>query len=138
MEGCSQPEQAKGYCNAHYIRARKGTDMSAPIQPKVRGNKCTVPGCGKKHMGRGFCHNHYRIHTRQMFWDHVIAERGGSCERCGNEYPPVVFDFHHRDPSEKRFSIGSAMGNRSWDELMEEVAKCDLLCANCHRILHFA
>jgi hypothetical protein len=46
--------------------------------------------------------------------------------------------FHHRDPSEKSFGLCDGKAERrSWKELRAEIAKCDLLCANCHMIEHF-
>jgi len=41
-------------------------------------------------------------------------------------------DFHHRDPAEKAFNLSKAR-NKPIDKIIEEVAKCDILCANCHR-----
>lgn len=57
------------------------------------------------------------------------------CMDCGVEYPPFVMDLDHRDRRDKRFSITHAVyNNRSFDSILEEVAKCDIVCANCHRI----
>jgi hypothetical protein len=55
------------------------------------------------------------------------------CMRCGATHPPYVMDFHHRDPSNKSFSIGVNCGSKGLDALVAEIAKCDVLCANCHR-----
>jgi hypothetical protein len=55
------------------------------------------------------------------------------CAKCG-ETDPIVLDFHHRDPSQKKFQlIGSLCYSRSRETILKEVAKCDVLCANCHR-----
>lgn len=55
------------------------------------------------------------------------------CIDCGVQYPPYVMDFDHRDPGEKVSEVGRLvqLGNRQaiWDE----IAKCDLVCSNCHR-----
>lgn len=61
-----------------------------------------------------------------------------SCKTCGESHPATL-DFHHRDPAEKEVSLGYATGRLdwSWEKLMEEVAKCDVLCSNCHRKWHF-
>jgi len=60
-----------------------------------------------------------------------------SCKRCGFNEHPVALDFHHRDPSQKKFRIGQATAKwKSYDALVIEIAKCDVLCANCHRITH--
>jgi len=58
------------------------------------------------------------------------------CVQCG-ESDPVCLDFHHRDPGQKDFSLYQAarlaMGK---NRILAEIAKCDVLCANCHRKLH--
>jgi hypothetical protein len=45
-----------------------------------------------------------------------------------------VFDFHHRDAEDKTFALSN--GARSLEARRVEAAKCDMLCANCHRRLH--
>lgn len=57
------------------------------------------------------------------------------CKACGNNDHRVL-EFHHRDPSQKERAVTEMM-HSSWKRIMEEVAKCDVLCANCHRILHY-
>ena len=46
---------------------------------------------------------------------------------------PVLYDFHHLDPSTKEFGIGSATTTRSRQAYFEEAKKCIMLCSNCHR-----
>jgi len=54
------------------------------------------------------------------------------CKVCG-EKDPVVLQFDHRDPSEKNFALSEAVGRKmSIKRINEEIAKCDILCANCH------
>jgi len=55
------------------------------------------------------------------------------CCRCG-ERDPIVLEFHHRDPNTKKATIGRLATRH--DLLPEELAKCDLICANCHRKEH--
>ena len=59
-----------------------------------------------------------------------------ACIRCG-ESDPVTLDFHHRNPTEKEFSFHE-LWFRGWsvNRIMSEIAKCDVLCANCHRKVH--
>ena len=64
----------------------------------------------------------------------MVELKGDCCSKCGNQYPDVVYDFHHLDPSQKDFNIGSS---RNWPKIEKELAKCIMLCANCHRIEHF-
>ena len=55
------------------------------------------------------------------------------CHDCGYRLHPDALDLDHRDPSQKEFTIG---GKVIADEkrLLAEIAKCDVVCANCHRI----
>lgn len=54
------------------------------------------------------------------------------CMDCGVKYPYYVMDFDHRDPKTKKFNL-SLVGQRSMKSVLEEIAKCDLVCSNCHR-----
>lgn len=56
------------------------------------------------------------------------------CADCKLSWPSCVMEFHHRDPATKSFTVSRLLTDRSWAAILEEVAKCDLLCANCHRI----
>jgi hypothetical protein len=54
------------------------------------------------------------------------------CVDCG-ELDPVVLEFDHRDPSLKVVEISNMMRVRDELQVMTEIAKCDVRCANCHR-----
>lgn len=57
---------------------------------------------------------------------------GRPCTDCGNVFPPECMDFDH--VRGKKFRKLSAMCYYSDAILLKEVAKCELVCANCHRI----
>jgi len=59
-----------------------------------------------------------------------------SCNSCP-EPRWYVLDFHHKDPTTKEINLAHAITN-GWSKkrILNEVAKCDVLCANCHRELH--
>lgn len=57
------------------------------------------------------------------------------CVRCG-ENRPECLTFHHRDPLEKEFRL-SDCGSVPFNEVLAEIDKCDLVCANCHMSLHY-
>lgn len=61
---------------------------------------------------------------------------GGKCIKCGYDKCIWALDFHHRNPEEKEFGIAS-YASRAWYKLKPELDKCDLLCSNCHRELHY-
>ncbi|MEL0011655.1 MAG: HNH endonuclease, partial [Bacteroidota bacterium] len=59
------------------------------------------------------------------------------CEMCGESHPAAL-DFHHRDPSEKDTNLASVVGmGWSRDRIIREINKCDVICSNCHRKLHW-
>lgn len=55
------------------------------------------------------------------------------CADCGGTFPPECMDLDHRDASTK-FKPVSRMLSYSESRLREEIAKCDIICSNCHRI----
>ena len=62
----------------------------------------------------------------------IDAFKTGPCADCHQTFPPYVMDFDHVR-GEKRFGV-SKMRNHSIEKILEEIAKCELVCANCHRI----
>lgn len=64
----------------------------------------------------------------------AIEYMGGKCCRCGYNKSPSALDFHHKDPSQKDPSCDYR--SWSWDRLKNELDKCILVCANCHREIH--
>jgi len=56
------------------------------------------------------------------------------CNNC-DENHPAVLDFHHLDPSKKDFTIASRVSVAK-ETLLIELAKCVILCRNCHSELH--
>ncbi len=81
-----------------------------------------------------------RTHKRREFmrnWFNETVMANVKCVKCGNANP-VVIDFHHRDPKEKDGKVKNMLQKLlSKESIMAEVAKCDTLCANCHRIIHW-
>src|SRR4051812_43659419 len=57
------------------------------------------------------------------------------CITCGESHIACL-DFHHRNPEEKLFHLGNRLFYTK-QEVLDEIQKCDVLCANCHRKLHY-
>jgi hypothetical protein len=76
----------------------------------------------------------YKKYLRDLINEH---KKAGACIRCGiADYR--VLDFHHRDPSQKKIGLNLAWKQHVGKQvILDEIAKCDLICANCHRILHW-
>ncbi len=67
----------------------------------------------------------------------AIISKGGCCEKCGYNKNISALNFHHRDPTTKKFGLDvRQFSNNTLETLKEELNKCDLLCANCHSELH--
>jgi ADP-heptose:LPS heptosyltransferase len=66
----------------------------------------------------------------------IIKKYKLACVRCGYNEHAVALDFDHLDPSKKNFTIATAASLTTITEklLLEEIAKCQVLCANCHRV----
>ena len=59
-----------------------------------------------------------------------------TCSKCP-ESRWWVLDFHHRDPDKKEGSIGNLIKSSNIEKVLEEIDKCDVVCANCHRDIHY-
>ena len=86
----------------------------------IRCRKCNTAGVTKR---------------RRKVKEILVAEAGGCCAVCGFDRSPVALEFHHLDPSEKKFAVSQAGVTRSIASTREEAAKCVLLCANCHAMV---
>ncbi len=73
---------------------------------------------------------------RKQIRINAIEYKGSKCESCGYFRCAEALEFHHLDPKQKDFSISSKGYTRGWDRVKEELDKCIMLCANCHRELH--
>lgn len=58
------------------------------------------------------------------------------CADCGGRFPVYVMDFDHRDPKTKLFGLGG-FPKHDLVKIAAEIEKCDVVCANCHRIRTF-
>lgn len=56
------------------------------------------------------------------------------CYDCGGQFAPESMDWDHRPGQVKKFDVAEGVRSRSDDEVMEEINKCQLVCANCHRV----
>jgi hypothetical protein len=86
--------------------------------------------------------SHYETHRdvirarNKAAWEHcralLNAAKEVPCMDCGVEYPPYIMDFDHRDPSQKTGEV-TRLVTHGEKRVLEEIAKCDIVCANCHR-----
>lgn len=78
----------------------------------------------------------FRIRRSQRVKEWLTAYKATQkCKECGESRIPCL-QFHHRDPSTKKFMINQSHARHTITAIKREIAKCDVLCANCHLILH--
>lgn len=70
----------------------------------------------------------YRTSNRAI----IQAAKDRPCADCGIQYPYYVMQFDHRDAGEKEFNVGNIGPTAGRQKLLDEIAKCDVVCANCH------
>jgi hypothetical protein len=77
-----------------------------------------------------------RIAAQRTRWRATAAMlseiRDVPCADCGRRFPPCVMQFDHRDPATKTHEV-TRMLLRARTVILAEVAKCDIVCSNCHR-----
>lgn len=73
---------------------------------------------------------------RDKIKEMAVQYKGGKCCICGYDRYMGALEFHHLDPNQKDFGIGSKGYTRSFNKVKEELDKCICVCANCHREIH--
>ena len=74
---------------------------------------------------------------RKRIKEELLEYKGGKCQLCGYQKCSSALDFHHLNPEEKDFSLSTTSSYKNIDKMKQEVDKCILVCANCHREIHY-
>ena len=127
---CDRKAVARGFCNTHWVRWRTdhtGSTLMAPIRqygtPLDDHDTPDIPAAERR---------------RQMKLM-LVAAFGGKCSHCGGIFHPVCFDFHHLENKEAHISTltSSYPHAAGFDRAAKEASKCEMVCANCHRLITF-
>ena len=73
---------------------------------------------------------------RRLLKQKAVEYKGGNCINCGYNKCLAALEFHHVDPTQKDFALSNDGHTRSWEQIKNELDKCILVCANCHREIH--
>lgn len=129
-------------CRSRYSRARHIL-LCGPDIKRRENNPTTCARCGEP-LGKckswcQTCRNKWReSRWRQVKWEE-IQRRGSQCSSCGwmpkEPKECAAMDFHHISPDKKEYTP-SDLWLAKKERREAELAKCILLCANCHRIHH--
>lgn len=112
----SELKRGRGkYCSLSCIQRKSIPNMSGQNNPNyVDGNSSTVKNWYEKKKKESECSNN-------------------ECDESRAE----ALVFHHRDDEEKEEAVSEMVRmNRPIEEIVEEAKKCDILCRNCHAVLH--
>jgi len=133
---CGVPQDLSEF----YLRGARGGPRAGELFKRCKT-------CSSKHVREFYAANKEQIKKRSMEHSHQkrmrsralveLAKENKPCEDCGKVYPAAAMEFHHRDPATKLATISVLSASRvSTDPkyLLEEIKKCGLLCATCHRI----
>ena len=129
--GCGSEVKSKDKYgrDKHYINGHNNRKYDDPTEYKRAWN----------HRNRKQRYQYKKSYHRQKKIS-LIGLKGGRCKECSIEYNgqnASMFDFHHINPSEKEFSLNlNTIQNIAFAKCLKEAEKCDLLCSNCHRLLH--
>lgn len=80
--------------------------------------------------------NKAKLQTKKMVDWFLGIKSKLKCEVCGEDRHWVL-DFHHTDPKQKDFEVSKMIRSVSKETILNEISKCKVLCANCHRDLHY-
>lgn len=73
---------------------------------------------------------------RRRLKEMAVELKGGKCQICGYRKFTGALDFHHINEKKKSFDLSTRGLTRSWKRIKVEIAKCILVCSNCHREIH--
>jgi len=138
VEGCRRKHNSKNMCSLHRSRVINGVPMQQKIQEKNGNQGCSIVGCHNKHHCHGYCTNHWQRIERTRIKKKIVNQFGGKCHDCNNVFPFYVFDFDNIEETSGHIAISKLLNKRASEEVIqEELNRCQLVCANCHRIRTF-
>ena len=70
---------------------------------------------------------------RQGTYEVMRAAKDVPCMDCGRRWPHWIMEFDHRPGAQKLGEVGALAARAPRRVVLEEMAKCDVVCANCHR-----
>ena len=82
------------------------------------------------------CTNSQTLERVQQLKFKMVEYKGGCCEICGYNKYQGALEFHHLDPSKKDFNLSKLKVREFGDLVKNELGKCIMVCANCHREIH--
>lgn len=125
------------------------------VRPLSGGPTCKVEDCNETEFAsrNRLCKKHHNEYTREHYQKNKegykerarerkrqlvakVSEIKAStpCADCGIKYPSYVMDFDHLPQFEKVADVTALIRLGGWKRVFDEIAKCEIVCANCHRV----
>lgn len=83
-------------------------------------------------------YNAWKLARKAELYAKMNVLKSAPCADCHQMFPPVAMDWDHLDGARKEDCIGQMVDHCvRWEKILVEVAKCDLVCSNCHRVRTF-
>jgi hypothetical protein len=164
VEGCGRESCKRDCCETHYQRLRQHGDVRPNEPIGLQTRQCKVETCIERAVYKtGWCASHQGrwnrngdvnadVPLRKVVKGRTKAQytkekqqdlRGrlevvklcSGCVDCGINGDPRILQFDHLPGEDKVDDVSSMVGScRPWEMIAAELAKCDVVCANCHRI----
>jgi len=112
------------------------TELKAKYRCGLCGSTDPSVFYGHKKSVCGSCHNDYTKKLGSEKRLKAVNMLGGKCASCSFDKYSFALDFHHVNGGEDKDPDFSNMRYWSWERIEQELEKCVLLCAICHRAVH--
>lgn len=129
-KNCKGPPQNAeiGHPDCAFAKSARKKDG---LQPWCK--KCVKDSDHRRYMADKKKHRSWNMSRRDKYYDLVTEYlQEHPCVSCG-EADPIVLEFDHRDPGIKDSEVTRLLSYASWERILDEIKKCDVVCSNCHR-----
>lgn len=124
------------------------------VRPLSGGPSCKIDGCDETDLASrtNLCRKHHNEYTREHYQKNKEGYKARArarkialaqmvydikastpCADCGETYPHYVMDFDHLDAETKVDNVTSLIRLGGKKRVLDEIAKCEVVCSNCHR-----
>lgn len=135
VEGCEKTHKSQGMCSLHRSRVVQGVPLQQKVQEKDGAQGCLFGKCGNKHHSHGYCRVHWERVNKARRKRKMVSDFGDKCHDCRNSFPDYVFDFDNISEKPGHIRISTLLDKNANILLIEkELERCEMVCANCHRI----
>jgi hypothetical protein len=122
-------------------KENKPVDMYSKNKSSVDGLQRNCKPCAREAGIKSYGKNKKKYLSRSNRYNKSVLDNvnqykaNQTCQKCGND-KYYLLDFHHIDPSIKDDNVNTIARTRGKQALSDEIAKCIILCKNCHADFH--